>query len=360
METLVDLLKSLIAIPSPTGEEDRLLDDIEGRFAVLPGEKRAAFDVRRTAEGLIVAARETGGTRPLVVLAGHADTVPQQGDPGPRLEGDVLWGLGSSDMKSGLAVMTHLGLDLRWDRLPVRLALVYYRGEEGSFEQNTLGPLLEDAPWLLEAGLAVLLEPTDNQIEMGCLGALNVEVVVPGEPCHSARPWLGRNAVSEAAAWIGRMSRREPQDRVVEGLTYKETAAITRLEAGEARNVIPGKLTANVNLRYAPGRDKDTVVRELVRDLPPNAEWRVVDHAPAGSVDTTAPLYRRFLDVVKCSHRAKQAWTDVARFTARGVPALNFGPGLPEYAHRRDEQVPVANLEAAAHWLRRFLETREP
>jgi succinyl-diaminopimelate desuccinylase len=271
-----------------------------------------------------------------------------------------MWGLGSTDMKSGVAVMTSLGLDLEWWRLPVRLALVYYKGEEGSFEENTLGPMLDEMPWLLEAGLAVLLEPTANHIEMGCVGSVNIEVMVRGEPCHSARPWLGRSAVSEAAAWIGEMSRKEPRERIVGGLSFKETAAITLLRAGSARNVIPGSLTAGVNLRYAPDRRKEDAVRDLVDTLPRDWEWREVDHAPAGKIDAEAPLLRRFTRIVECPHRGKQGWTDVARFTARGVPALNFGPGLPEYAHRRDEQVPIRNLEVSARWLRLFLESESP
>jgi succinyl-diaminopimelate desuccinylase len=253
--------------------------------------------------------------------------------------------------------MTYLGLNLEWWRLPNRMALVYYRGEEGPFEQNTLGPLLDDMPLLLEADLAVLLEPTANQVEMGCVGNLNIEIHVPGEPCHSARPWLGKSAVSEAAQWILEMCGKEPRERIVEGLSYKETTAITLLKAGSAANVIPGSLTANVNIRFSPDREKDDVIEEFTSILPPDWEWRLVDHAPAGKIDTKAPMFRKFLDVVQCPRRAKQAWTDVARFTAHGVPALNFGPGIPEFAHRRDEQVPIGNLEVSARWLRLFLET---
>jgi succinyl-diaminopimelate desuccinylase len=359
MESLVELLEQLIAIPSTTGREDAILDDLSARFTRLPTERASAWTVRRSNEGVLVTGRPASGEdgRPLVVLAGHVDTVPPQGDPGPRLEGDTMWGLGASDMKAGLAVMTHLGLTLDWWQLPVRLALVYYRGEEGPFEQNALGPMLDAEPWLLESRLAVLLEPTANMIELGCLGVANVEVQVRGEPCHSARPWLGRSALADSAPWILDMSRREPRERIVEGLSFKETMSITLLKAGTARNVLPGSLTANVNIRYAPDQTLDDVLDDMQKSLPRDCEWKIIDHALPGKIDSDAPLFRRFLEVVECPRRGKQGWTDVARFTARGVPALNFGPGVPEFAHRRDEQVPIENLEVAARWLRLFLET---
>jgi len=356
---IVALLEHLIAIKSPTGSEEPILDDLASRFRGAA----SGLGIHRSPSGLVVMTEgrpEPGprppAPRPFIVLAGHVDTVPAQGDPGPRRQGDLLYGLGASDMKSGLAVMVQLGLTLDWRTLPADLALVFYGGEEGPFEGNTLGRLLEEVPLLLEADLAVLMEPTDNQIELGCVGCLNVEVAVPGEPCHSARPWLGRSAVGEAASWILEMSRREPVPRIVEGLLFRETAAITLLSSGSARNVIPGSLTANVNLRYAPDRTGEDVLREFSSGLPASWTWRLVDEAPPGRIDAGAPQVRRFLETVERPRRAKQGWTDVARFTARGVPAINFGPGIPELAHRRDEHVPVKNLEESLDWMRLFLQ----
>ncbi|MBD3333948.1 MAG: succinyl-diaminopimelate desuccinylase [Candidatus Eisenbacteria bacterium] len=357
METVLDLLTAFIATQSVTGSEGAFLDAIQERFRQTADPR---WKIARRPEGLVVRHAAHPADRPLVILAGHVDTVAPQGDPGPRREGELLYGLGASDMKSGLAVMTHLALNLDQDRLPLQLAWVYYAGEEGPFDGNGLGPLLEAHPELREAALAVLLEPTGNGVELGCLGTFNLTVEVPGRTCHSARPWMGRSALDEAAAWIGEMSRRQPRERVVSGLSFHETAAITTLQAGSARNVLPGRLTANVNLRYAPGRAPGEILEIFARSLSDRWSWSVADHAPAGAIDLDAPLMRRFLDAVDVPRRAKQGWTDVARFTTLGIPALNFGPGIPELAHRADEHVPIANLDRCADLLRAFLEAAKP
>ncbi|MBU1699397.1 MAG: succinyl-diaminopimelate desuccinylase [Candidatus Eisenbacteria bacterium] len=360
MNQLATLLGQLIAIPSATGEEAAILRNLEERFASLSPGKAGVWSLQKTSGGLVVSSGVEGekeARRPLVILAGHVDTVAPQGAIGPKIIGGTLYGLGSSDMKSGLAVMTHLGLTLDIRSLPVRLALVYYTGEEGPFEQNGLGRLMNELPHLKDASLAILLEPTANAIELGCLGTMNIEVLFRGETCHSARPWMGRSAVTAAVDWIREMSLRPSRDRIVEGLTFVETMAITILQSGTARNVIPGLLKANVNIRYAPDRDEDSVLEEFSSTLPEEAEWNVIDMAPPGRIDTGAPTLREFLDIVDVPRRAKQGWTDVARFSAAGIPALNFGPGLPEYCHRKDEQIPLANLDESARLLRRFLES---
>jgi succinyl-diaminopimelate desuccinylase len=353
MDDLVSKLEWLVGIPSPTGEEDHLLEALAGFL----DRRCPGATLHRSRDGLLA---EVAGEEPLVLLAGHVDTVPPQGPVGPRNDGERIWGLGTSDMKSGLAVILQILEEAQAGGSGRRIVAVFYKGEEGSYEENSLGRLLEAFPEARAAGLAILLEPTDNEAEVGCLGTVNVEVEVPGRACHSARPWLGRSAVAEAAGWILEAAQRSPWERRVQGLVFKETEVITLLQAGTARNVVPGSLRANVNIRYAPDRELEEVLEAFRRRVPEAWSVRVVDQAPPGRVVLDAPLVGAFLEVLGKPPRAKQAWTDVARFTALGVPALNFGPGDPELAHRPDEHVLARRLEEAHGLLARFLRLGHP
>lgn len=346
------LTAEMMAIPSVSGDEAALADHVAGRLAAVPGETvRVGNNVVHRGPGR--------AGRPLVVLAGHLDTVPPQGNATPRFAEGRLYGRGASDMKSGLAVMLALagagphGADL--DAARFDLAWVFYDCEEVAFERNGLRRLWDAAPWLAGAALALLLEPTDCAAELGCLGSLHAEFTVRGRAAHSARPWLGENAVYKALPFLARLASAEPHPVTVGGVTYQETLQLTTARAGVGRNVVPDAFTCNVNRRFAPTRTPQEAAAELRSLAPAGVEVEIVDVSPGAPPASEHPLVAEFLERFALERRAKQAWTDVAQFAARGVPALNFGPGVPEAAHRDDESVPLANLERALAVLRAFL-----
>jgi succinyl-diaminopimelate desuccinylase len=306
-----------------------------------------------TDEALLFATGRTD--RPLVLLAGHLDTVPAQGNEKPRLDHGRLFGLGSTDMKAGLAVMLELAATLSAAEARFDLAYVFYECEEIAFEKNGLRRLWTEAPWLAQADLAILLEPTDCAVELGCLGSINAEYTAIGRAAHSARPWLGENAVYKALPFLEKLASMEPRPVTLAGVTYQETLQVTKLAAGIGRNVVPERLVFNVNRRFAPHRRPEDAVEELRALTPPGFEFHLVDVSPPAPPSADRALVAEFLERFGLERRAKQAWTDVAQFTERGVPAFNFGPGVPELAHRPDESVPVANLDRAYRVLRTFL-----
>jgi succinyl-diaminopimelate desuccinylase len=240
-------------------------------------------------------------------------------------------------------------------RLRFDLAAVFYDAEEGPAAGNGLGRLLGEMPWLRDAALAVLLEPTDLKVEMGCNGILNAEVRVRGKAAHSARPWMGVNAVERAAAWLGEITRFPVTPVMVQGIEYRETLQVTTLQAGSARNVVPDSLVANLNYRFPPDRDVAAAEARLRSLVPEDFEFEVVDRAPPGKACLDTPAVREFVDRFQLKVAGKQGWTDVARFTAAGIPAFNFGPGIPELCHQQAEYCPIANLEPAFRHLAAFL-----
>ena len=347
-ESLAELLGALVDIPSVTGREATIAGFVAARL-----ERRATGDCVRSGDSVVWRGPRHG--RPLVVLAGHLDTVPAQGNGRARRDGDRLYGLGATDMKGGDAVMLALIESLEPARLRFDLAAVFYDGEEGPHEANGLGRLLDESPWLREAALAVLLEPTAAQAELGCNGVMNVEVRVTGKSAHAARPWAGVNAIGRAAPWLAEIVRFPVTPAVVQGLEFRETLQVTRLQSGGTRNVVPDELTANLNHRYPPGRTPAEAEARLRARVPAEFGFRVVDQAPPGLVCLDRPLVREFVERFHLEVTGKQGWTDVARFTAAGVPALNFGPGLPDLCHVADEYCPVANLARTYDCLARFL-----
>ncbi|HEY3216211.1 MAG TPA: succinyl-diaminopimelate desuccinylase [Candidatus Eisenbacteria bacterium] len=348
-DVLADLLEALVNIPSETGHEAAIADWVSARLAQLLG-----GELRRSGNSVVWRTAPQG--RPLVVLAGHLDTVPACGDVVARIDDGRLYGVGSSDMKSGDAVLLALLESLEPERLRFDVAGVFYEAEEGPLEANGLRRLLAEMPWLAEARLAVLLEPTDLKVELGCIGTLNAEVRVSGKSAHSARPWLGVNAVERAAPWLLDITRFPVTVVPVQGIEYRETLQVTTLKAGRARNVIPDELVANLNYRFPPGRTLEQAERRVQALVPSDFELRVVDRAAPGKVCLDAPEVREFVDRFGATVAGKQGWTDVAQFTAAGVPAFNFGPGVPEQAHQAGEYCPLANLERAYEWLAAFLD----
>jgi succinyl-diaminopimelate desuccinylase len=368
-EALALRLESLCAIPSPIGEEKALCDEVE-RWA------RDRFPrVRRVKSSLLVlvdGAAEPGSAppsavgaqagspeRPLVALCGHLDTVPiHPDDRGKRpARGDgKLVAPGASDMKSGLAVSMELAERMERAGRFCDLALAFYAREEGPFLENELGDLLSEAPELRRAALAVCLEPTDNRLELGCMGSIHATLAFSGKSAHSARPWQGENAIHRAGALLAELSRQAPRQATSEGFAYREVMSVTRIEGGRARNIVPGRCTLNLNFRFAPDKSLEAAAAE-VRALAAHfgAEAELVDLSPACPAFGGHPLVMRLRDRAGARVEPKQAWTDVARLAQAGIPAVNFGPGASSQAHQRGEWVELSALEESYRMLERFL-----
>lgn len=337
----------LVRIPSPSGSEDAAAGYVENLL------RTRAPEAAVTRHGNAVVMRPSGGDPPRVILAGHLDTVPKNGNLAPEVREDEVRGLGATDMKGALAVMLALAGETVPGGPPV--GFVFYDREETAYATNGLGPLFDLEPWLGTADLAVLLEPTGNRVELGCLGTLHARVVFAGTAAHSARPWTGKNAIHAAAPFLTRLG--ELGERVVEDgpIRFREVLNATLAQGGTARNVIPSCFELNLNFRFAPDRTPEAAADHVRALVPPEAAVEIVDLAPAAAPHPDHPLVQRLVEAVGSAPRAKQAWTDVAQFAQRGVPALNFGPGIPELAHKAEERVPVANLVACHRTLVSFL-----
>jgi succinyl-diaminopimelate desuccinylase len=307
--------------------------------------------VRDDGESLVYAKRSG---RPLVLLSGHTDTVPIDGNVPGRIEDGAVHGRGASDMKSGLAVMMELA-DWALDaELGYDLGLLFFPREELGPEWNPLPAVFEATPLVDESALVICLEPTDNTLQLGCLGNISARVVFEGRSAHSARPWLGVNAIALALEGLRPVLESEPSDVDVEGLVFREVVSVTQIDdCGNATNVIPGRVEATVNFRYAPNRTPEEAEARL-RELA-GGELEVIQHSPAAPVAARSPLVQRLRDLGDFEVQPKQAWTNVADFAARGLDAINFGPGGTRYAHTPDEQVEIADLVRAYEALKRFL-----
>jgi succinyl-diaminopimelate desuccinylase len=341
---VAELTLELVNIPSPSRSEAALLHHVAERVP-LPL-------AHGTGEALLFAADRTG--RPLVLLAGHLDTVPPQDNLPGQIEDGWVIGLGASDMKGGLAVMIELA---RWAAeradLTCDLAFLFFVREELTSEESALPRVFAEAPLVLDSNLVVVLEPTDNAIHAGCLGNLNATLTFRGESAHSARPWQGVNAIDLAIAGLRPVVSCPPLEVDVGGLTFVEVLSATRISGGIADNVIPDSVEVRLNYRYAPDRtpeEAEARLRELV-----GTDLEVTSNAPAARVATDSPLVRHLRDSGGLALEPKQAWTPVAEFAAQGLDAVNFGPGATRYAHRRDERVAIAELERTLEALRRFV-----
>jgi succinyl-diaminopimelate desuccinylase len=268
-----------------------------------------------------------------------------------RIADGRVHGPGATDMKGGLAVMLGVLGAVDPERLRFDLAAVFYDAEEGPFAANGLGRLLGEMPWLRDATLAVLLEPTAGAVELGCCGVLNAEVQVSGRRAHAARPWTGVNAVARAAPWLAEIAATPASPVTVDGVGFVETLQVTTLHAGAARNVLPDEVVANLNHRFPPDRTPAEAERRLRARVPQDFGFTVVDAAPAGKVCASHPEVAGFIRRFGLPTAGKQGWTDVARFTAAGIPAFNFGPGLPELCHAPEESCPIEHLGPACRML---------
>lgn len=340
----------LVDIPSVSHEEAAITDHLETRLRGL-----GRLDVERVGANLV--ARTHLGRATRVVLAGHTDTVPVNGNATARVEGDVLWGLGAADMKGGLAVM--LALAEAVPEPAVDVTWVFYAGEEVAAVHNGLGHLMRDRPDLLAGDLAILGEPTGGEIEAGCQGTMRVEVTVRGVRAHTARPWMGRNAVHRLGAVLRAVDGFVERRPVIDGCEYREALQAVAVSGGVAGNVVPDVASVTLNRRFAPDRtpeEAEAEVRALLAPVLDDAdEVAVTDMAPAAPPGLGHPILRALIDEHRLPVRAKLGWTDVARFAQAGIPACNLGPGDPTLAHTADERVERASLDRTYAVLRAVL-----
>jgi succinyl-diaminopimelate desuccinylase len=329
-----ELTARLVDTESVSGDEERLADAIEAALAQCP-------HLRVVRDGNAVVARTDLGRPTRVVLAGHIDTVPIAGNIPSRIDNGLLYGCGSSDMKSGVAVQ--LSLAARVAEPAMDVSYVFYDCEEVESSRNGLRRLSVNSPGLLEGDFAVLLEPTDGVVEGGCQGTLRAEIRAAGERAHSARSWMGRNAIHEAAGILDVLRGYRPREPEVDGLSFHEGLNAVGISGGVAGNVIPDECVVTVNYRFAPDRSADEAAAH-VREIFGSWDVEITDVAGGARPGLTRPAAAAFAAAIGGTPRAKLGWTDVARFDALGIPAVNCGPGNPLLAHSRGEHVALAAI----------------
>ena len=350
---LADRTEELVGIDSESGNEAAILDRIDRTVGALPRHGDEAHD------GVRLYAHEPRADRPFVVLAGHVDTVPIAGMGSPAREGETIRGRGSADMKAGLAVMLEVAATLgsaQRDDLPIDVGYCFFAREELPITESALLPFLRSTPIVERIDLAVVLEPTGNALEVGCLGNLNADVTFRGISAHSARPWHGENAAHAAVHGLREIAAAPPRDVELDGLTYREVVNVTSISGGGPRNVLPDEVRASVNYRYAPDRTAEEAELQVRRwVVSAAAEIEVIGNAPSGPVPEGNALVAALRRAGDLDRRAKQAWTPVAEFGLVAVDAVNFGPGDPALAHGDDESVETAAIVRSYEVLLRFL-----
>ncbi|MEO3826202.1 succinyl-diaminopimelate desuccinylase [Actinomadura sp. B10D3] len=343
---VADLTAAIVDIESVSGAEGPLADAVEEALRALPH-----LSVERDRHNVV--ARTDLGRAERVVLAGHLDTVPLNGNLPSRVDGDRLYGCGTTDMKSGVAVALRLAATVTE---PTRdVTFVFYECEEVGAELNGLRTLAAERPELLAGDFAVLMEPTGALIEGGCQGTMRVEVTAKGERAHSARAWMGSNAIHTAGRVLDVLRAYEPTRPVVDGLEYHEGLNAVRISGGVAGNVIPDECVVEVNYRFAPDKSPDDAEAYL-REIFAGFEVTVTDSSPGARPGLTHPAAAAFVAASGAEVRAKLGWTDVARFSELGVPAVNYGPGEPTLAHTKDEYVEIPLIGECEQRMRTWLE----
>lgn len=337
---LLALTAELVGIPSVSRDEAAITDHLVGLLEPVPG-----LELTRVGDNLV--ARTDLGRDTRLVLAGHTDTVPVNGNATPRIEGDTLWGLGSSDMKGGVAVMAALATGVTEPAVDV--TYVFYAREEIDAAESGLGELYERRPDLLEGDVALLGEPTDGVIEAGCQGTMRLLVTCHGARAHTARPWMGENAIHRMGAVLRAVAEAEWRRPVLAGCEYREALQAVGVDGGVAPNVVPDRATLTLNHRFAPDRTADeaeAAVRAVVEPaLGPDDTIERVDLAEPGPPAVDHPLLEALIERSGLEVKAKLGWTDVSRFAAHGVPAANLGPGDSTLAHTADEHLEREPLE---------------
>lgn len=345
----VEITRAICDIPSVSDDETPLADAIEAAVSRYPH-----LEVIR--DGDTIVARTSLGRARRVVIAGHIDTVPINDNLPTRdveVDGEAfLWGRGTVDMKAGVAVQLKLAVELT--EPPVDITWMWYDHEEVDSALNGLGRLARNRPDLFVGDFAILGEPSNGEVEGGCNGTLRALVRTTGVRAHSARSWIGENAIHKAAPILARLAEYRAREIEVEGLVYREGLNAVRITGGVAGNVIPDACEVEVNYRFAPSRDAVAAER-VVRDVFTGFDVEIVDVAVGARPGLDAALAREFVAAVGATPRPKYGWTDVARFSALGIPAVNYGPGDPHLAHHDQERVPLAQIETVERGLRSWL-----
>ena len=346
--SLAELTIDVCNIESVSGNEKTLADLVENSL------KLDHLEVIR--DGNAVIAKTNLGRKKRIILAGHLDTVPVAENLPAQLmhfeREQVVWGRGSVDMKGGVAVFLKLAAELREPKYD--LTWIFYDQEEVESEKNGLGRIAKNHPELLEGDFAILGEPSSAQLEGGCNGSLRIEISTKGQKAHSARPWMGSNAIHSMSEVLNRLTDYQPSEVNVEGLDYRESLNAVGISGGVANNVIPDWATVTVNYRFAPDKTLSQAI-EYLEQYFDGFSFIVTDQAAAARPGLDLPEVQEFIELLGVEPRAKYGWTDVARFSELGIPAVNFGPGNPSKAHADDESVPVGHLqdcyEALNQWL---------
>ncbi|GAB3670776.1 succinyl-diaminopimelate desuccinylase [Saccharopolyspora tripterygii] len=346
----VELTAALVDIPSVSGSEKTIADAVEQALR----EQAPHLEVIRNGEAVL--ARTRLGRDARVVLAGHLDTVPINDNLPSRRTGsgedELLHGCGTTDMKSGDAVMLNLAATLTEPRHD--LTFVFYDCEEIEAERNGLGRIERELPEWLDGDLAVVCEPSNASIEAGCQGTIRVEVSTTGTRAHTARAWMGENAIHAAQLILQRLVEHTPRNPVIDGLQYREGLQAVKITGGVAGNVVPDSCVVTVNHRFAPDKSAEQAEAEL-RELFAGYEVVVTDLSAGALPGLTSPAAAELVEASDAEPVAKLGWTDVARFAARGLPAVNFGPGNPTLAHTQQEHVRTTEIRQCAATLHRFL-----
>lgn len=340
-------LLELIRIDSPTGGEAPLADAVESWA------NQAGWRVRR--HGLSLVADRPDCSGPRVGIFGHLDVVTDQIMAPISVDDEVIYGPGTSDMKGGLAVMLEVMRTLPKEGLRAEPVLVFYDAEEGPVANNGLKPLIDTFPDLQDLELGVCMEPTANALQLGCVGSLHVRLTVRGKAGHSARPWEGENAITQAAPLLADLDQLKPRASRCEGLTFFDTFTVTLAEGGHSRNSVPAAFACNVNLRFVPGRTAQEAFDEIHSFVDGRADVEWLDDSASAPVAASSPLLDALVKTGGLERQAKQAWTDVAQLAAYGIPGINFGPGDPAWAHQAGEQIVRADLNRSLSITRQWL-----
>lgn len=346
---LTQLTMALCDIESVSGNEKQISDQVQELLSKAP-------NLQLFRDGNTVIAKTKLGRSQTVIIAGHLDTVPVAGNLPSSLHHfereQVIIGRGTVDMKAGVAVMLKLAMEVT---NPIHdITYIFYDNEEVASELNGLGRVARNSPELIQGDFAILCEPTSAMVEGGCNGTIRVEISATGKKAHSARPWMGENAIHKTAEILNRLNTFEPETIAVEGLDYKESLNAVLISGGIATNVIPDQATVTVNYRFAPSRTETEVLSKLEK-LFEGFQMKVTDLALGAKPGLDRPAAKAFIEATGTTARPKYGWTDVARFSALGIPAVNYGPGDPSLAHADNENVPVGQLLDCFEGLRGWL-----
>ncbi len=349
-DRVIKYLKELVEIPSVIGNEKEIADYTENFLKkFFPTERLIRYN------NSLIAFDDFDPNKKTLAFIGHLDTVPGVNEFTGQIIDGKLFGLGASDMKAGLAVMMGLIEYFHDKERKFNTIYVFYEKEEGPYVDNGLQPLLDNFDIIQKADLAFALEPTNNKIQVGCLGTMHASIIFEGKRAHSARPWQGENAIHKAADFLKRLADFGYREYEFDGMKFVEVMNATMVEFSGGRNIIPDKFIINVNYRFAPGKSIENAKEEILKLVNNEAKVEFTDLCPSGAVCLNNPILSELINKFNLPVEAKQAWTDVARLSLYGIDAVNFGPGNAEQAHKKNEYVELSNVEKSFNIFKDFL-----